>query len=146
MAPYFYIMNMRKITSILALLVLALVACHPEPEPIQPTPENPDFEITINGTTRGSVTFSVEPKDMDAPYLCTVCSKTEYEEFTREDFFVETIFQELREEASNVGKTLEEYMPEVVDRGAITEAKFSGLAAHTDYYIVVFGVDETDGL
>lgn len=138
-------MNMRKITSILALFVLALVACHPEPEPIQPTPENPDFEITINGTTRGSVTFSVEPKDMDAAYLCTVYSKAEYEEFTREDFFVETIFQELREEASNVGKTLEEYMPEVVDRGAITEAKFSGLAAHTDYYIVVFGVDETDG-
>ncbi|MBO5018051.1 MAG: hypothetical protein J6C56_04220 [Alistipes sp.] len=136
---------MRKITSILALFVLALVACHPEPEPIQPTPENPDFEITINGTTRGSVTFSVEPKDMDAAYLCTVYSKAEYEEFTREDFFVETIFQELREEASNVGKTLEEYMPEVVDRGAITEAKFSGLAAHTDYYIVVFGVDETDG-
>ena len=145
MAPYFYIMNMRKITSILALFVLALVACHPEPEPIQPTPEKPDFEITINGTTRGSVTFSVEPKDMDAAYLCTVYSKAEYEEFTREDFLVETIFQELREEASNVGKTLEEYMPEVVDRGAITEAKFSGLAAHTDYYIVVFGVDETDG-
>ena len=145
MAPYFYIMNMRKITSILALFVLALVACHPEPEPIQPTPEKPDFEITINGTTRGSVTFSVEPKDMDAAYLCTVYSKAEYEEFTREDFLVETIFQELREEASNVGKTLEEYMPEVVDRGAITEAKSSGLAAHTDYYIVVFGVDETDG-
>lgn len=136
---------MRKITSILTLFVLALVACHTEPEPIQPTPEKPDFEITINGTTRGSVTFSVEPKDMDAAYLCTVYSKAEYEEFTREDSFVETIFQELREEASNVGKTLEEYMPEVVDRGAITEAKFSGLAAHTDYYIVVFGVDETDG-
>ena len=136
---------MRKITSILALFVLALVACHPEPEPIQPTPEKPDFEITINGTTRGSVTFSVEPKDVDAAYLCTVYSKAEYEEFTREDFLVETIFQELREEASNVGKTLEEYMPEVVDHGAITEAKFSGLAAHTDYYIVVFGVDETDG-
>ena len=138
-------MNMRNLKFILSLFVLALVACHPEPEPIQPTPEKPDFEITINGTTRGSVTFSVEPKDMDAAYLCTVYSKAEYEEFTREDFFVETIFQELREEASNVGKTLEEYMPEVVDRGAITEAKFSGLAAHTDYYIVVFGVDETDG-
>lgn len=138
-------MNMRNLKSILSLFVLALVACHPEPEPIQPTPEIPDFEITINGTTRGSVTFSVEPKDMDAAYLCTVYSKAEYEEFTREDFLVETIFQELREEASNVGKTLEEYMPEVVDRGAITEAKFSGLAAHTDYYIVVFGVDETDG-
>ena len=145
MAPYFYIMDMRKITSILALFVLALVACHPEPEPIQPTPEKPDFEITINGTTRGSVTFSVEPKDVAAAYLCTVCSKVEYEEFTREEFLVETIFQELREEASNVGKTFEEYMPDVVDRGAISEAKFSGLASHTDYYIVVFGVDETNG-
>lgn len=136
---------MRKITSILTLFVLALVACHQEPNPIQPAPETPDFEVTINGTTRGSVTFSVEPKDMDAAYLCTIYSKTEYEEFTREEFLVETIFQELREEASNVGKTLEEYMPEVVDRGAITEAKFSGLAANTDYYILVFGVDEADG-
>lgn len=136
---------MRKITSILTLFVLALVACHQEPNPIQPAPETPDFEVTINGTTRGSVTFSVEPKDMDAAYLCTIYSRAEYEEFTREEFLVETIFQELREEASNVGKTLEEYMPEVVDRGAITEAKFSGLAANTDYYILVFGVDEADG-
>lgn len=136
---------MRKITSILTLFVLALVACHQEPNPIQPTPEKPDFEVTINGTTRGSVTFSVEPKDMDAAYLCTIYSKAEYEEFTREEFLVETIFQELRDEASNVGKTLEEYMPEVVDRGAITEAKFSGLATNTDYYILVFGVDEAYG-
>ena len=145
MAPYFYIMNMRKITAILTLFVLALVACKPEVDAPQPTPETPDFEVTINSTTRGSVTFSVEPKDMDAAYLCTIYSKADYEEFTREEFLVETIFQELRDEASNVGKTLEEYMPEVVDHGAITEAKFSGLAPHTDYYILVFGVDEADG-
>ena len=133
----------RLLLGLIALI--AVVACRQEVNPPAPTPEKPDFEITINGTTRGSVTFSVEPKDMDAPYLCAVYSKAEYEEFTREEFLVETIFQELCDEASNVGKTLEEYMPEVVDRGAITEAKFSGLAPYTDYYIVVFGVDEANG-
>ena len=136
---------MRLFRLLLGVAMLLAAACHPEPDNVQPTPEKPDFEITINGTTRGSVTFSVEPKDTDATYLCTVYSKVEYEEFTREEFLVETIFQELRDQASNVGKTLEEYMPEVVDRGAISEAKFSGLAPHTDYYILVFGVDEANG-
>lgn len=136
---------MRLFRLLLGVVVLLMAACHQEPDTPVPTPEKPDFEITINGTTRGSVTFSVEPKDMDAPYLCTVFTKAECEEFTREEFLVETIFQQLRDEASNVGKTLEEYMPEVVDRGAIAEAKFSGLAADTDYYIVVFGVDEANG-
>lgn len=136
---------MRQASFILSFILLTLAACKPEVDTPLPTPEKPDFEVTINGTTRGSVTFSVEPRDVDAAYLCTVCSKAEYEEFTREEFLVETIFQELRDEASNAGKTFEEYMPEVVDRGAISEARFSGLAPHTDYYIIVFGVDEADG-
>ena len=136
---------MRLFRLLLGVTMLLAVACHPEQDTPVPAPEKPDFEITINSTTRGSVTFSVEPKDADAPYLCAVYSKAEYEEFTREEFLVETIFQQLRDEASNVGKTFEEYMPEVVDRGAITEARFSGLAPHTDYYIVVFGVDEANG-
>lgn len=138
--------TMRIFRLLFGAVMLLTVACQQSPDtPTPPTPDTPDFEVTISSTTRGSVTFSVEPKDMDAPYLCAVYSKAEYEEFTREEFLVETIFQELREEASNVGKTLEEYMPDVVDRGAIADAKFSGLTQHTDYYIVVFGVDEADG-
>ena len=108
-------------------------------------PEKADFEVTIESTTRGSVVFSVEPKDVEAPYLCAVYSKAEYEEFTRDEFVVETIFQQLREEASAVGKTFVEYMPDVVDRGNLEDAKFSGLAADTEYLLLLFGVDEANG-
>lgn len=129
----------------LVVAVVASVACRQEPVEPTPTPEKHDFEITIENTTRGSVRFSVEPKDAEAPYLCVVYSKADYEEFTREEFLVETIFQELREEASSVGKTFTEYMPEVVDRGRLEDATFSGLLAYTEYYIIVFGVDEANG-
>ena len=138
-------MIIRLFRLLLGVTMLLAVACHQEPDTDVPAPEKPDFEVIINGTTRGSVTFSVEPKDANAPYLCTVFTRAEYEEFSREEFLVETIFQGLRDEASASGKTLEEYMPEVIDCGAITEAKFSGLDADTDYYFLVFGVDEVNG-
>ena len=133
----------RLLFAICAIVVT--VACKQDINPPAPAPERANFEVTVHDTTRGSVTFSVEPLDMDAPYLCVVYSKAEYDEFTREDFLVEALFQELRDRASSVGKTFDEYMPEVVDRGVVTEAKFSGLMADTDYYIIIFGVDEADG-
>ena len=136
---------MRFFRLFFLFVALVVAACRQESVEPTPTPEKPDFEVTIESTTRGSVVFSIEPKDMDAPYLCTVCSKAEYEEYTREEFLVETIFQELRDEASEVGKTLEEYMPEVVDRGRLESARFSGLMSYTEYYIIVFGVDEARG-
>lgn len=136
---------MRLFRLLLGVVAFLVTACQQTPDTPVPTPEKPDFEVIIHSTTRGSVTFSVEPKVTDAPYLCSVFSRAEYEEFTREEFLVETLFQQLRDEASKVGKTLDEYMPEVVDCGAIVEAKFLGLAADTDYYIVVFGVDEANG-
>lgn len=136
---------MRLFRLFFLFVALVFAACHHEDVEPTPTPEKADFEVTIESTTRGSVVFSVEPKDVEAPYLCVVYSKAEYEEFAREEFVVETIFQQLREEASAVGKTFVEYMPDVVDRGMLEGATFSGLAADTEYLLLLFGVDEANG-
>jgi hypothetical protein len=128
--------------ALVALVTISLVACekHNEPEPT-PTPEVTDFEVTISNVTRGSVTFGVTPVDKEMDYLCAVYEKEVVEEYLRDEFFIEVVLQELGDDAASKGKTLNEYMAEVVDRGDISDATISGLAGDSDYYIVVFGVD-----
>ena len=123
------------------LMAMFVVGCRNENP--APTPEQPkgDFVIEISSITRGSVTFSVTPEDETKDYLCVIYKKSEVEEFTREEFLVQSIFQELEIEASDMGKTIEEYISEVVDRGVVESATFSGLVSDTDYYILVFGVE-----
>ena len=36
-------------------------------------------------------------------------------------------------------------MPEIVDKGAITNGKFSNLSPASKYYIILFGVDPANG-
>jgi hypothetical protein len=66
------------------------------------------------------------------------------EEFTRDQFLVESLMMELEAEARATGKTLAEYMPTIVDKGAITDGMFQGLAPESRYYIIVFGVDASN--
>lgn len=115
----------------------------PEPTP-QPEPQA-EFEVEITKTTRSTVTFSVTPRNLDMEYLCVVYDKDTADEFTRDEFLVESILQEIADEASNSGNTLTEYMPEVVDKGVIEEASFSGLSTNTEHYIILFGVENNDG-
>ena len=110
----------------------------PEPGP-GPEPTVP-FEVTISETTRGSVTFSVTPSDPTIDYLCLVYEKAVVDEFTKDQFLVETIFSELSLEASNKGQTLDEYMADVVCCGDLVDEKYTNLAIAEDYYVVVFGV------
>lgn len=143
---WFNISDMRVLRLFFLFAVLVLTAsCRQQIDTPTPEPESADFEVVIHSTSRGSVEFGVSPKDKEAPYLCVVYSKAEYEEFTRDEFVVLTIFQELAEEASAEGKTLTEYMPEVVDCGDLERASFSGLAADTEYLLLVFGVDAARG-
>lgn len=122
-----------------------MVGCYDNPpEVIKPEPEAP-FEVVVEEATRSTMTFSVTPKDLEAEYLCVVYEKADAEEFTREEFLVEAILSNIASEASAKGKTFEEYMPEVVDRGAIEDVKFSGLSLQTEYYLIVFGVDAEKG-
>ncbi len=130
----------------LMVSMLSFVACEnptPEPEP-EPNPENPTklaFDIQIGEVTSSSVAYTVTPADVEAEYLCVLYDAETVEEFTRDQFLVEALMMELEAEARATGKTLVEYMPDVVDKGVITDGMFSGLAPESKYYIVVFGVD-----
>ena len=128
--------------ALVVLVSFSFVACenHNEPEPT-PTPEAKDFDVAITNITRGSVTFDVTPVDKDMDYLCVVYEKEIVEEYVRDDFFADIIYQEIGKEAAAVGKTFNEYMPTILDRNDIVDVTFSGLDSDSDYYVVVFGVD-----
>ena len=135
---------------LLATVALSFVACtepeeKPTPGPDTPTPEGLTFDVKVGEVTSSTVAYTVTPSDLEAEYLCVLYDAETVEEFTRDEFLVQTLFQELEAEARTVGKTLQEYMPEVVDKGAITDGKFSNLFPESKYYIIVFGVDAAKG-
>ena len=126
-------------------LVAACTTSKDEPTPNDPTPtptEKGNFEVTIDDVTRATVTLSITPSEAIGDYICVVEERSVVEEFTQDKFVIATVFQELTEEASSKGLTLAEYMPSVVDNGAIENVTFSSLNFDTEYYVLVFGVDD----
>ncbi|MBQ2143444.1 MAG: hypothetical protein II204_09860 [Alistipes sp.] len=132
---------LNKLWAIVALMAVA-VACGREVDPPPPPTPIPDFRVEIDDVTRSTVTVSVAPSEKIADYICVVEERSVVDEFTQNKFVIATVFQELTEEASSKGLTLTEYMPTVVDNGVVEGATFSGLSLDTEYYILVFGVDE----
>ena len=106
---------------------------------------NLTFEVTVGEITSSSIAYTVTPSDLKAEYLCILADAKTVESFTRDEFLVEAILEELKAEAGAQGKTLAEYMPEIVDKGAITDGKFSNLSPASKYYIILFGVDPANG-
>ena len=130
-------------TAIVALLVSSCVDNEPTttPTPNDPSAEASAFEVVIDEITRSTVTLSVIPKELDMEYLCLIYEKEFVEEFTREEFLVSSIYQELEGEAYDMGKTFVEYMPTIVERGAMESVRYSGLKLGAEYYVLLFGVD-----
>ena len=137
----------RLFYSLIILLAscAVMVGCtKPVEEPNEPEQPNTDvapFKVEIVEITRASLRFNVIPANLDGEYLCIVEEKSVVEEFTRDEHLVSTILQELQEEANAVGKTLAEYLPTITDKGILEDAKFSGLAIDTEYYLIIIGVD-----
>lgn len=124
-----------------AMAVVASCTPNEEPTPVNPTPEA-DFVVEIDDVTRSTVTFSVTPSAEIGDYICVVEERSVVEEYTQDRFIIATVFQELTDEAASKGQTLAEYMPTIVDNGKIEDVTFSGLKLDTEYYVLVFGVDE----
>ena len=120
-----------------------VVSCTPneEPTPVAPTPDA-DFVVEVGDVTRSTVTLSVTPSVEIGDYICVVEERSVVEEYTQDKFIIATVFQELTNEASSKGQTLAEYMPSVVDNGKIEDVTFSSLKLDTEYYVLVFGVDD----
>lgn len=141
---------MKKINFLMALMMaftLSFVACNePEPAP-EPGPEKPNpqpeaaFVVEFGEVTSSTVAYTVTPSNLEAEYLCVLYDAETVEEYTRDEFLAEALLMELEAEARTTGKTLAEYMPEIVDKGVIDDGLFEGLAPESRYYIVVFGVD-----
>ena len=133
---------------LMAAVAVSFASCEktpeqkPEPEPTpDPKPQGLTFEVAVGEVTSSSVAYTVTPSDLEAEYLCVLYDAETVEEYTRDEFLVQSLMMELESEARATGKTLAEYMPEIVDKGAIVDGMFKGLAPESRYYIVIFGVD-----
>lgn len=128
---------------LMAAVAVSFASCEPtpEPQPEDPKPQGLTFEVAVGEVTSSSVAYTVTPSDLEAEYLCVLYDAETVEEFTRDQFLVESLMMELEAEARATGKSLAEYMPTIVDKGAITDGMFQGLAPESRYYIIVFGVD-----
>lgn len=125
---------------LLAVVSLSFVACQTDDPAPAPTPKA-DFEVEVTGVTRASVTFNVTPADPSMHYLCAVYDVATVESFSMDQYLISTLYQEIGEIAASKGQTMAEYMPTILDQGAITDVTFSGLAIESDYYVIIFGVD-----
>ena len=137
---------------LVATAALSFAACtkanteepKPGPGPEQPGPgpdvETLTFAVEVGEVTASSVSFTVTPSDLEAEYLCVLYDAETVEEFTKDEYLVATLYQEIEAEARATGKTLVEYMPEIVDKGVL-EDTITGLAPESNYYLVIFGVD-----
>lgn len=147
--------TMKKLNWLMMLtaaFMLFAVACENEPVPDEPTPtptptpeiDDVTFEIEILDTTKTTMTFSVTPSELEADYFCTVMEVADAEDFTKDQYLVSAIYQDLTEVGAAQGLTFNEYMPTILDKGAIDEATFQGLAVDTEYYFIVFAVNASN--
>ncbi len=126
-----------------AVMLLTAVGCTDAGEDTPPTPPQQELElqVVVDDVTKGSVTYSVTPSVATADYLVAVLTKEFVDEIVEDEFIVNNILSDLSDYAASTGKTLAEYMPDVIDRGNVTEQVIKGLTVDTDYVLVAFGVD-----
>ena len=98
------------------------------------------FDVEITDLTYSSVAFTVVPDDTLADYLCVLYTQEEVDDFTKDEYLVLSLFQELEAEARLEGKTIDEYLPSILDHG-ILEDEIKNLYAATDYCLVLMTVD-----
>ncbi|MBO7262906.1 MAG: hypothetical protein J6U93_00115 [Alistipes sp.] len=143
--------KMNWLIALLSVFSLTFVACGGDdvddtkkPTPKPETPVEQSFDIQIETITFNSVEFTVTPTDLEADYLCMLYDAATVESFRKDEYVIQTLYQELETEARAKGLTLEEYLPEFLDRGVLS-ASSSQLSPESDYYILVVGVDAANG-
>lgn len=125
-------------------MAVVLTGCKdPEPSP-EPTPEpTPEltFEVNIDDVTTSTVVYSVTPSDQQADYLVVLVPETYIDANGIGSGLISKIMDELRSNAGKAGKTMDEFMAEIMSRGTMSKQEMAGLVQNTDYSLVVFGVD-----
>ncbi len=135
------------IFAITTAMTLSLVGCGedvdptPNPNPPGPDPTELTFDVEITDVTKARVFFDVTPSSSDAEYMTMVYDAAFVDSFSKDEYLVGAIYEDITEFANTKGLTLKEYLAENAERGVITDGVASGLAVSTDYCLVVFGVD-----
>jgi hypothetical protein len=137
-------------TMLLSAMAISLTSCKdpvpepdptPKPEPPGPTPVELTFDVEIEAVTKSSMTYSVIPSIKDVNYLVVLVPETYIDQAGMGEGLSTAIMESLRNQAASTGKTLAEYLPEVMSKGDINSKVMTGLAPETDYSLVVFGLD-----
>ena len=145
---------MRKFNWIMAVLMaftLSLAACEkdnpqtdePQDNPNPPTPTELTFEASVTEVTSTSACINVTPSDLEADYLSVVYSAYAVEQCATDAEIVAKIYADIAEYAESQEQTFIEYMSEHVKRGKLENHEVGGLTQATNYYLLVFGVDNT---
>ena len=101
------------------------------------------FEVKDVSTTASSVTLSVVPSDSKMTYYIGVDNKAHYDKtFSTEKAYLENQIEILRTMAKANGKEFTDYLKEILKQGPATHTE-EDLYSETEYYICVFGLDET---
>lgn len=107
------------------------------------TPAITTFEIKDVSATASSVTLSVVPSDSKTTYYVGLDNKAHYDKtFSTEKAYLDNQIQVLRTMAKANGKEFTDYLKEILKQGPATHTE-EDLYSETEYYICVFGLDET---
>ena len=107
------------------------------------TPAITTFEIKDVSATASSITLSVVPSDSKTTYYVGLDNKAHYDKtFSTEKAYLDNQIQVLRTMAKANGKEFTDYLKEILKQGPATHTE-EDLYSETEYYICVFGLDET---
>ena len=144
---------MKKLSWLMMLMTamtLSLVGCgedpveptpQPGPNPPAPEPTELTFDVEITDVTKARMFFDVTPSNNEAEYLCMVYEADFVDSYSKDEYLVGEIFNQVSEEAANEGLVLGEYLTNIADKGAVKDGSFSGLVVDTNYYLLVFGYE-----
>ena len=129
----------------MALGVFASWSCDPQTEPTpepepDPKPALQSFEVNVDGVTETTVTYTVTPALLDKEYLAVVKTAASLEGL-EDEAIVEAVFADVKAAAEAENTTFEAKMAKLAVKGASDKVEIGGLAADTEYALVVFGVD-----
>lgn len=129
----------------MALGVLAFQGCDPQDQPVDPKPDDPtpalqSFEVNVDGVTETTVTYTVTPALLDKEYLAVVKTAASLEGL-EDEAIVEAVFADVKAAAEAENTTFEAKMAKLAVKGVSDKVEIDGLAADTEYALVVFGVD-----
>lgn len=108
-------------------------------------PEDITFSAQIDEVSLTSATYSVTPSDLEAEYLVFFHDAKSVEQCDIDAEIITMLYDEVRAYAEANNTTFEAFLADKVKRGVVERAVIDNLNPGTNYYLLIFGVDSTNG-